>query len=128
MKVSAAMPESEPGASSDSALGDQGKPRVTPQEVAVVHDDRRMVESRLERAVSQFVHPARYPLTVPLQVSAWHAPGEPVPVQEALKAEYRPFGAGGEWGGPWSTTWFRFQGEVPPDWAGRRVEALLDLG
>ena len=122
------MPESEPGASSDSALGDLGKPRVTPQEVAVVHDDRRMVESRLERAVSQFVRPARYPLTVPLQVSAWHAPGEPVPVQEALKAEYRPFGVGGEWGGPWSTTWFRFQGEVPPDWAGRRVEALLDLG
>jgi alpha-mannosidase len=87
-----------------------------------------MVESRLERAVSQFVHPARYPLTVPLQVAAWHAPGEPVPVQEALKAEYRPFEVGGEWGGPWSTTWFRFQGEVPPDWAGRRVEALLDLG
>ena len=93
-----------------------------------MHDDRRMVESRLERAVSQFVHPARYPLTVPLQVSAWHVPGEPVPVQEALKAEYRPFEAGGEWGGPWSTTWFRFHGEVPRDWAGRRVEALLDLG
>ena len=122
------MPESEPGASSDSALGDLGKSRVTPQEVAVVHDDRRMVESRLERAVSQFVHPARYPLTVPLRVSAWHAPGEPVPVQEALKAEYTPFEVGGEWGGPWSTTWFRFHGEVPGDWAGRRVEALLDLG
>ncbi|MHA6759138.1 alpha-mannosidase [Streptacidiphilus sp. PAMC 29251] len=93
-----------------------------------MHDDRRMVEGRLERALSQHIRPARYPLTTPLRVLAWHTPGEPVPVAEALKAEYTPFALGTAWGAPWSTTWFRFEGEVPAEWAGRRVEALFDLG
>ncbi|MFC1434923.1 alpha-mannosidase [Streptacidiphilus sp. N1-3] len=93
-----------------------------------MHDDRRMVEARLERALSQHIRAARYPLTVPLRVLAWEAPGEPVPVAEALKADYRPFALGTAWGAPWSTTWFRFEGTVPAEWAGRRVEALFDLG
>ena len=93
-----------------------------------MHDDRRLVEKRLDRAVSQFIHPARYPLTTPLRVLAHAVPGEPVPVAEALKAEYLPFAVGSEWGAPWSTVWFRFEGEVPHAWAGRRVEAVFDLG
>ena len=35
---------------------------------------------------------------------------------------------GERWGPPWATTWFRFTGEVPATWSGRRVEALIDLG
>ncbi|MGV2901934.1 alpha-mannosidase, partial [Microbacterium sp. AGC62] len=28
----------------------------------------------------------------------------------------------------WGTTWFKLTGRVPAEWAGRRVEALIDLG
>jgi alpha-mannosidase len=59
------------------------------------------------------VHPQRVPLAV-----------EAGPTLDDLTA----FAVGGRWGPPWGTTWFRFRGEVPSAWAGRRVEALIDLG
>ena len=55
-------------------------------------------------------------------------PGEPVPVTDALAAEYGPAGPGTNWGRPWGTTWFRLSGTVPAEWAGRPVEAIVDLG
>ncbi|MEV3993705.1 glycoside hydrolase family 38 C-terminal domain-containing protein [Streptomyces sp. NPDC049837] len=93
-----------------------------------MHDDRHLVEGRLERAVRQYVRPAQYAARVPLTLTAWHAPGEPQPVSEALKAAYEPFAPGTAWGAPWSTSWFRLRGTVPDDWAGRRVEAVIDPG
>ncbi|WP_107417910.1 glycoside hydrolase family 38 C-terminal domain-containing protein [Streptomyces sp. CB03238] len=93
-----------------------------------MHDDRHLVEGRLERAVRQFVRPAQYAARVPLTLTAWHAPGEPRPVSEALEAAYEPFAPGTAWGPPWSTTWFRLRGTVPDGWAGRRVEAVIDPG
>jgi alpha-mannosidase len=59
------------------------------------------------------VHPERQPLAI-------HAGPTPDRVT--------PFEAGDRWGGPWGTTCFRFDGEVPEQWAGRRVEAVIDLG
>jgi alpha-mannosidase len=93
-----------------------------------MHDDRILVEQRLRRAVEQHIRPACYGPRVPLRVEAWAAPGEPVPVTEALAARYEPVEIGHRWGPPWSTTWFRVHGQVPADWAGRRVEAVFDLG
>ncbi len=93
-----------------------------------MHDDRALVEGRLERALSQFIRPALYTARAPMSVRAWHVRGEPVPVQEALKAAYEPFEPGTAWGAAWATSWFRLEGEVPAEWAGRRVEALIDLG
>ncbi|MFD7018351.1 alpha-mannosidase [Streptomyces sp. NPDC059928] len=93
-----------------------------------MHDDRSLVEGRLERALRQFVRPAQYAARVPLALAVWHAPGEPVPVDRALTAAYEPFETGTQWGRPWSTSWFRIEGRVPATWAGRRVEAVLDPG
>ncbi|MET9385191.1 glycoside hydrolase family 38 C-terminal domain-containing protein [Streptomyces sp. NPDC002928] len=93
-----------------------------------MHDDRTLVEARLERALRQFVRPAQYGAKVPLVLSVWHVPGEPVPVDQALQAAYEPFTTGTEWGKPWSTSWFRLEGRVPEEWAGRRVEAVIDPG
>ncbi|MFE0024407.1 alpha-mannosidase [Amycolatopsis sp. NPDC059021] len=93
-----------------------------------MHDDSRIVADRLDRALTQRVLPAVYSASVPLTVEAWHVPGEPVPVGEALAAEYAPFEIGTRWGAPWSTTWFRLDGVVPGAWAGKRVEVVLDLG
>ncbi|MGY9070267.1 alpha-mannosidase [Streptomyces sp. CAS3] len=93
-----------------------------------MHDDRTLVEDRLRRVLSERIRPAVYPESVPLQVAVWHAPGEPVPVAEGLAAEHLPIEVGTPWGAPWGTSWFRVTGTVPEAWAGRTVEALLDLG
>ncbi|MFD8388191.1 alpha-mannosidase [Streptomyces sp. NPDC059680] len=93
-----------------------------------MHDDRTLVEARLRRVLDERIRPAVYPESVPLQVAVWHAPGEPVPVEEGLAAEPEPVQVGARWGAPWGTSWFRVSGTVPEAWAGRTVEALLDLG
>ncbi|MFG3200453.1 alpha-mannosidase [Streptomyces sp. NPDC048192] len=93
-----------------------------------MHDDRTLVEARLRRILDERIRPAVYPESVPLQVAVWHAPGEPVPVEEGLAAEPEPVQVGARWGAPWGTSWFRVTGTVPEVWAGRTVEALLDLG
>ncbi|MGY5117248.1 alpha-mannosidase, partial [Streptomyces sp. 900105755] len=93
-----------------------------------MHDDRSLVEARLRRVLDERIRPAVYPESVPLDVAVWHAPGEPVPVDEGLAAEPEPIAVGARWGAPWGTSWFRVTGTVPEEWAGRTVEALLDLG
>lgn len=93
-----------------------------------MHDDRSLVEARLERALRQFLRPAQYGERVPLTLSVWHVPGEPVPVGQALQASYEPFTTGTLWGKPWSTSWFRIEGRVPGEWAGRPVEVVIDPG
>ncbi|MFG2953851.1 alpha-mannosidase [Streptomyces sp. NPDC048291] len=93
-----------------------------------MHDDHSLVEARLRRVLDERIRPAVYPESVPLDVAVWHAPGEPVPVDEGLAAEPEPIAVGARWGAPWGTSWFRVTGTVPEEWAGRTVEALLDLG
>ncbi|MFG2574885.1 alpha-mannosidase [Streptomyces sp. NPDC048481] len=93
-----------------------------------MHDERRRIEERVERVHHQRVKPAIYADAVPFEVEAWQAPGEPVPFAEAAAAAYAPFATDTPWGPPWGTTWFRMRGQVPAEWAGRRVEAVIDLG
>lgn len=93
-----------------------------------MHDDRRTVEDRLRRVLDERVRPSVHGPSLPLTVERWEAPGEPVPVAEGLAATYAPCPPGAEWGPAWRTTWFRVTGRVPEEWAGRTVEAVLDLG
>ncbi|WP_405765578.1 glycosyl hydrolase-related protein [Streptomyces sp. NBC_00080] len=93
-----------------------------------MHDERRRIEERVERVHNQRIKPAIYAASVPFEVEAWQAPGEPVPFTEAAAAAYEPFAMGTPWGPPWGTTWFRMRGQVPAEWAGKRVEAVIDLG
>ncbi|MFD7162181.1 alpha-mannosidase [Streptomyces violascens] len=93
-----------------------------------MHDDRGLVEARLKRVLDERIRPAVYPESVPLEVAVWNAPGEPVPVEEGLAAPVTPVAVGDMWGPPWGTSWFRVTGTVPREWAGRSVEAILDLG
>ncbi|MEU1853194.1 glycoside hydrolase family 38 C-terminal domain-containing protein [Streptomyces sp. NPDC019990] len=93
-----------------------------------MHDESRRIEERVQRLHDQRIKTAIYAATVPFEVEAWQAPGEPVAFEEAAAASYQPFTMGTPWGPPWGTTWFRMRGRVPDDWAGRRVEAVIDLG
>ncbi|MFG3226076.1 alpha-mannosidase [Kitasatospora sp. NPDC048194] len=93
-----------------------------------MHDDRTLVESRLKRVLEERILPAVHPESVPLEAGIWTAPGEPVPVAEGLAAPRTPVAVGDAWGAPWSTSWLTVRGTVPEAWAGRTVEALIDLG
>ncbi|WP_030572255.1 alpha-mannosidase [Streptomyces aureocirculatus] len=93
-----------------------------------MHDDRSLVEGRLKRVLDERIRPAVYPASVPLDIAVWNAPGEPVPVADGLAATPEPTEVGARWGAPWGTSWFRVTGTVPAQWAGRTVEAVLDLG
>jgi alpha-mannosidase len=93
-----------------------------------MHDRIASGEERIAAFLADRLRPALYPQRLPMDVGAWHIPGEPVPAEVALRAEYAPFAVGEPWGRPWATTWFSVQATVPERWAGRRVEALVDLG
>nr|WP_239528455.1 glycoside hydrolase family 38 C-terminal domain-containing protein [Microbacterium esteraromaticum] len=74
------------------------------------------------------VRPAVHSARVPLEITAHQLPGEPISPAEGLALDFQPFEAGTMWGPAWGTTWFRLRGQVPAEWAGRKVEALIDLG
>lgn len=93
-----------------------------------MHDDRSITEHRLRRVLHERIKPAVHSSPLPLTVERWDAPGEPVPVAEGLAAPYGPCAPGDAWGPAWGTTWFKVTGTVPAGWAGRTVEAVLDLG
>lgn len=90
------------------------------EEQKKIYDER--VHLGLKR-IGGRIHLAR----VPLEVAAWHVRGEPVASDFAMCQVYEPFAVGGRWGGLWDTTWFRFRGTVPVEWAGREVVALVRL-
>ncbi|MEU6853764.1 glycoside hydrolase family 38 C-terminal domain-containing protein [Actinacidiphila alni] len=93
-----------------------------------MHDRMRSGEERIAVFLAERLRPALHPQKLPLDIDAWHIAGEPVPAEVALRADYAPFAVGDAWGRPWATTWFSVHATVPERWAGRRVEALFDLG
>ena len=96
-----------------------------------MHDDAALVERRIRRELSERLMPAMYSASVPMNVEAWDTPGEPVPYAEAcaaLATQARRFTIGDKWSRPWGTTWFRFTADVPADWVGAQLEAVIDLG
>ena len=78
--------------------------------------------------MSEFVRPRRHGPSTPLEISAYHVHGEPVPAAQAFDAEYQPFPVGGSWGPPWDTTWFHLRGVVPIEWVGREVALGFTIG
>jgi alpha-mannosidase len=92
-----------------------------------MHDDHALIEHRLQRALIRLA-PAVYSDRVDLDVAVWPVDGEPASVAEGTHAAYVAAEVGDRWGPPWGTTWFKITGSVPQQWAGRTVEAVIDLG
>jgi alpha-mannosidase len=96
-----------------------------------LHDDRRITEVRLDRFVRERITPAVYARSIPLRLSSWDVPDEPVTVMEALRHDFLPQEHGAAWGKPWGTKWLRLQGDVPESWGTdpeTTVEIVVDLG
>ncbi|GAA3757976.1 glycoside hydrolase family 38 C-terminal domain-containing protein [Microbacterium kribbense] len=80
----------------------------------------RVLHERLRPAIDSDPHP--------LQLAAHTVGGEPIRVAAGLAGPFDPVAVGTRWGRAWDTTWFRVTGRVPASAAGRRVEAVIDLG
>lgn len=93
-----------------------------------MHEETSLTVGRVKRVLTERVRPAIHSARIPLEIVAHVLPGEPISPAEGLALDYEPFTAGSMWGPAWGTTWFRVRGEVPADWAGKKVEALIDLG
>ena len=97
--------------------------------------ERDIIERRLARVRRQLIRPVVWAPTVPFDIEVWEVPsddagrpGEPVPVDDALAAEFTPMDPGSAWGRPWSTAWFRLRATIPPEFEGRPVEAIVNIG
>lgn len=93
-----------------------------------MHDDTSLTVGRVKRVLEERIRPAIHSASVPLDVEIHELPGEPIAPADGLALDYRPGAVGVPWGPAWGTTWFKLTGRVPSEWAGRRVEALIDLG
>jgi alpha-mannosidase len=93
-----------------------------------VRGEREIVRQRIKKYLSKIVRLAIAADRRPLEVSALHLEGEPVPPAEAMAGTYTPCLAGEPLGGMWATTWLRLVGTIPPEWAGSEVRAAVDLG
>ena len=93
-----------------------------------MHDDISLTLGRVKRVLEERIRPAIHPVSLPLEVQ-WHElPGEPIAPAEAMGLDFTDYSVGTVWGAAWGTTWFRLRGTVPSQWAGKRVEVLIDLG
>ncbi|QYM64138.1 glycoside hydrolase family 38 C-terminal domain-containing protein [Microbacterium sp. Se5.02b] len=93
-----------------------------------MHDDTSLTVGRVKRVLEERIRPAIHSTSVPLDVALHLLPSEPIAPAEGLALDFEPGAVGAQWGPAWGTTWFRLTGRVPAEWAGRRVEALIDLG
>ncbi|MEM1134753.1 MAG: glycoside hydrolase family 38 C-terminal domain-containing protein [Bacteroidota bacterium] len=64
---------------------------------------------------------------IPLEAS-YHKTKEPIPFQKAQKINFEKIEPGKKWGELYDCAWFKFKGEVPAEFAGYEVVALIDVG
>lgn len=93
-----------------------------------MHDDTSLTVGRVKRVLDERIRPAIHSASVPLTIEVNELPGEPIAPAEGLALDFAPASVPSMWGPAWSTTWFKITGRVPSEWAGRRVEAVIDLG
>ncbi len=93
-----------------------------------MHEETSLTVGRVNRVLIERVRPAIHSARIPFEIGVHALSGEPIAPAEGIALGFEPFRAGSMWGPAWGTTWFRLRGQVPAEWAGRRVEALIDLG
>ena len=87
------------------------------------HASQRLVLETTENELQERM----YRVVDALRTEVWVTP-EPVPFSERTNGRHTVVHPGDVWGGLWDCGWFRFQGRVPADCAGKPVVLLLDVG
>lgn len=93
-----------------------------------MHENQTLTFGRVTRVLEERLRPAIHSQPHPLEIASHTVGGEPIAVEAGIAAEYEGLGVGARWGRAWDTTWLRITGTVPPEFAGRRVEVVADLG
>jgi len=97
-----------------------------------VEDTHQRTLERTRRYVRERLSPNLHRDVRPAAVSAWRAPGEPVPFAEAITQRFTHIEPGEAWGPPWGTTWFRVEADashrVGEDGAAAGLVLVVDLG
>lgn len=93
-----------------------------------MHQNTQLTLDRARRVLEERIRPAIHAAKVPFTVTAVQLPGEPEPAQQASQRDHTPYQVGAPWGPAWGTTWFHLEARVPEDFAGKRLEAVIDLG
>jgi len=89
--------------------------------------DREYVAIRFEAFAAEVLRPAIWPLSAPLEIGVYQSE-EPVSLEQARSADYRPVELGLRWGPVWSTAWFRLRGTMPEALAGQPVALRFSSG
>ncbi len=89
--------------------------------------DPQQIRHRLTRILPRLDDQV-YPERVALEIGIARYGTDVVPAGDAIAGNFEPGALGLAWGAPWSTTWFRLRGEVPREWRGRTVHAVVDFG
>ena len=87
--------------------------------------DARIIETRIRRWYDRIQKRLVTDLR-PFAAEFGHST-EPVPFADRLGLDYRPVREGDVWGQKWESAWFRLRADVPPEFAGRRLAAVLDF-
>jgi alpha-mannosidase len=98
-----------------------------------MHQGIKAVEGRLDRFVRDRLNPAIYTDRIPLTISAWQAPREPVPFDHAIDQVFEDVSLGWSFGRAWSTVWLKVSGTIPESWSSSNQkllapEILIDFG
>lgn len=95
-----------------------------------MHDKTEKTLGRIDRFVDEWIVPAVKADSVPLELSGWEVPGEPVAFGEVEHPGFEALTPGTPWGKPWGTMWIHATGRVPSTWPlrGTRAEVVVDLG
>ncbi|MFW5689244.1 MAG: alpha-mannosidase [Spirochaetota bacterium] len=87
------------------------------------HIYRRRIRQFIDR-----VKDLRYGERHALDVTYTYDKKTPIPIAELGSRKWKAITPGSRWGELWGSAWFKVQGAVPQEFAGREVVALVDLG
>jgi alpha-mannosidase len=93
-----------------------------------VHQRPQLTLDRARRVLNERIRPAIHADAVAFTVERVQLPGEPEPAHVAAARAHEPYTVGEAWGPAWGTTWFHLSATIPERFAGRRLEAVIDLG
>ena len=94
-----------------------------------------LTRRRIESFFNETLRPQLWRSQVSLQAAVYQPKADRrdyreggIEAEEAAEFAYMPVEVGFAWGPVWSDAWFRFTGEIPAEWDGKIVAALLDCG
>ena len=86
----------------------------------------KRVESSIQKRIG-LIEGWVYSDSSPIKDFSFWETKDHVTVEEAAKKTFKPCKLGQQWGGPWSTAWFRARFAMPASMAGKSVIARFDL-